>query len=44
MLPSQPSAPTSLAYLLLSGNLAHQLLAYQEQFARKLGYSLNSLH
>lgn len=33
-----------LVYLLLSGNLAHQLLAHQEQFARKLGYPLNSLH
>lgn len=47
-LPSHPGvcpwAPISLGYLLLPRDLTHQLLAHQEQFARELGYPLNSLH
>ena len=43
--PQGPSlGTTSLGYLLLPGDLTHQLLAYQEQFAWELRYSLNSLH
>lgn len=33
-----------LVVQLLPRDLAHQLLAYQEQFAWELGYPLNSLH
>lgn len=47
-LPSHPRvhpwAPTALGYLLFPGNLTHQLLAHQEQFAWELGDPLNSLH
>ena len=39
-----PWAPTSLGYLLLPRDLAHQLPAHQEQFAWELGHPLNSLH
>lgn len=34
----------SLVVQLLPRDLTHQLLAHQEQFARELGYPLNSLH
>lgn len=39
-----PWAPASLGYLLLPGDLAHQLPAHQEQLAWELGHPLNSLH